>query len=453
MPFLPGRLNARIILVVSCILLVTGVTSGWFTARRQTAGLLAVMRTNASLMAENFAESCAHYLLVQDYADLESFLLKSAELSDIRRLQVCEPDGSLIWDVERVPSGEPRATAHIARLTPPSSRAAVVATENDRLIIWQPVMAGSLLGWLRADFSLSAIRRTQAEAWMSTLFLTMTWVACSAVLIIMVLRPIVRAIGGLTDFATQLDERKGAQIDVGSQPFEISELGRSLNEASARLLSTERQLLGERERLRKREEEFRSLAENSPDNIARHDAQCRLVYFNPSLAGSVAIDFEEIIGKSPLEASPDGDASIRRYEEMLRRTLESGEPGELEIDMPHPSGELHVHQILFVAERDPKDDVTGVLTIGRDITDRKRMEEDIRTLNEELELRVKERTAELVEKNRELERMNRLFVGRELRMIELKETVKELEKRVSGLPTVAPDEASVVSDSGRGGGS
>jgi hypothetical protein len=35
----------------------------------------------------------------------------------------------------------------------------------------------------------------------------------------------------------------------------------------------------------------------------------------------------------------------------------------------------------------------------------------------------------LEEKNAELHRMNRLFVGRELRMAELKERISELEKR------------------------
>ncbi len=122
MPILPRRLNARIILIVSCILLATGVTSGWITARDQTESLLASMRLNSSIMVMNFAESCARYLLVQDYAELESFLLKTAELPDIQRLQVCEPEGTLIGDIERGHGGKPRAKTGIARLTPPSSR-------------------------------------------------------------------------------------------------------------------------------------------------------------------------------------------------------------------------------------------------------------------------------------------------------------------------------------------
>jgi PAS domain S-box-containing protein len=76
--------------------------------------------------------------------------------------------------------------------------------------------------------------------------------------------------------------------------------------------------------------------------------------------------------------------------------------------------------------------ITHYLGYILDITDRKRAEEELRKLNEELEQRVKARTIELEGKNTELARMNKIFVGRELRMAELKERIKELENQIEG---------------------
>ncbi|MCE8422569.1 MAG: PAS domain S-box protein [Candidatus Methanoperedens sp.] len=82
---------------------------------------------------------------------------------------------------------------------------------------------------------------------------------------------------------------------------------------------------------------------------------------------------------------------------------------------------------------DDNDQFTGSFGMFTDITERKRAEEELSKHKNHLEERVKERTAELEMANAELQRLNKLFVGRELRMIELKKIIADLEKENSDM--------------------
>jgi hypothetical protein len=112
--------------------------------------------------------------------------------------------------------------------------------------------------------------------------------------------------------------------------------------------------------------------------------------------------------------------------------MESGENSKIDLSWIK-DGKPLCWYVRVVPEFDADGTVVSALTIWSDISERKQIEEQIRTLNEKLEQRVEQRTAELNEKNGELERMNRIFVGRELRMIELKERIKELESQRTGV--------------------
>jgi PAS domain S-box-containing protein len=68
------------------------------------------------------------------------------------------------------------------------------------------------------------------------------------------------------------------------------------------------------------------------------------------------------------------------------------------------------------------------LLLEEEIEEHQKAQDELEKLNKELEQRVKLRTAELETKNAELQKMNRLFVNRELKMVELKERIRELEQ-------------------------
>jgi len=81
----------------------------------------------------------------------------------------------------------------------------------------------------------------------------------------------------------------------------------------------------------------------------------------------------------------------------IARALDTGRTQTIEYSLPMPAGLRH-YEARFV--RSGPDEVVA---IARDVTTRKRNEEEIRELNSHLERRVTERTAELAIANRELE--------------------------------------------------
>lgn len=135
--------------------------------------------------------------------------------------------------------------------------------------------------------------------------------------------------------------------------------------------------------LRMREQEFRTLAENSPDNISRFDIHCRQIYLNPAMEKTFGLDPAWLLGKTPIEqATGDMPRDLGAlYEQSIRQVIETGEPGELEMIMPNPAGGLETHLIRIVAERNAEGVIIGALAIGRDITAIKQAEEQLTLLS------------------------------------------------------------------------
>lgn len=128
--------------------------------------------------------------------------------------------------------------------------------------------------------------------------------------------------------------------------------------------------------LAKRKRRFKTLADNSPDIIARLDRNLRHLYVNPAITHATGLSPQDFMGKTHKELNvPD---HLRCYwEEQLREVFATGQPRSYKFDFPAPDGTRH-YLARVVPEFAPDGTVETVLGITSDITEFKRVEQSLR---------------------------------------------------------------------------
>ncbi|WP_206956350.1 bifunctional diguanylate cyclase/phosphodiesterase [Trinickia acidisoli] len=121
------------------------------------------------------------------------------------------------------------------------------------------------------------------------------------------------------------------------------------------------------ETLARREREFRTLVEHSPDTVARYDRNLRRLYVNPTFASLAAGGVEALLGKTPSEY-PGGPNTVL-YERELAEVFVTGSDRQFELRWQPAEGEELCQLIRLTPELGPDGKVETVLAVGRDITE------------------------------------------------------------------------------------
>jgi PAS domain S-box-containing protein len=124
-----------------------------------------------------------------------------------------------------------------------------------------------------------------------------------------------------------------------------------------------------------RQQEFEMLAENLPDLVARFDRGHRFVYVNAAVEKLLKIGRHEMIGKTQRELGmPEGLVSA--FERSLSEAFDTGESHTLEFSVAAAGGE-RLFETSHIPERDAAGQISTVLCVAHDITERKKNEEEV----------------------------------------------------------------------------
>jgi PAS domain S-box-containing protein len=168
---------------------------------------------------------------------------------------------------------------------------------------------------------------------------------------------------------------------AGARWFELSISRKSVNDGGEPRFIILFRVITERKRLEaallKREEQFRALAENSPDLIFRFDREGLCIYVNKAALMLTGRTRDELIGGTPADCMFLERNEAEKAVRLIRQTLASGKPAENEVRFASSGGCQHIFHSRIVPEFGLDAVVTGVLCVSRDITAMKAAEREL----------------------------------------------------------------------------
>ncbi len=227
---------------------------------------------------------------------------------------------------------------------------------------------------------------------------------------------------------SEVSERKQAEEELRIYKDHLEDLAKKRTKELSRANKSLKQLISERRRaeraLKQSEEKFSKSFRTCPDSIIISSlTDGRFIEVNDSFLNATGYQREEVMGRTTLDLNLWPDKKER--ENFIRLLKENSRVRDFETKFLRKSGEMGI--ALISSELMELDKEPCLLAVSKDITERKKAEEELRRYKNSLEGLVQERTLELSEANKHL---NREIIERRKTEKNLRKRTRELDKRI-----------------------
>lgn len=355
----PHSLSRQLVLIFSLLAFLAMTSFALHGIYKQYQHRSMSMKLQAQVLARNLAATSGGYLLSRDYTSIENSILQSAQFHGILSIQLCDASGKLLGDVIKTQDGNLQARYGQPVIITPDVESANIEIQQDIMVVWQPIILGDLLGWVKIKYDLNEINKELHSILTDNAIVGFAILILSASILLLFLRRPISSIENYTHFAECLWESKGDVTHVDSSTNELATLGTALNKASLRL----KQQASEIEHGISALERTAAFAEHSPNIILSLDINATVQYINPH--GLKLL--------SELGISTDDIASLLPY--RLKTIITDV------IEQQHSVTEQEVtlYYRIFLWTFAPVHGQNIVHAYGMDITERKHAEEDAQT--------------------------------------------------------------------------
>ncbi|MDP2783485.1 MAG: ATP-binding protein [Sulfurimicrobium sp.] len=256
--FIPRHLHLQLALLTSLALLITIAVYAWYTANEQSEFAQNSAELEVVALARNIAATGTNFIVSRDFAELEDLLVRTVDLPGVLEVRITDGQGKPLSDVARKPGGRPEIRFGAQKIGVPSAvnaaaRVDYISADNGwryefglgdpgRMVVWQPIFSGALLGWVVVDYDLASTAEIRKHIWSDSLAASAIAIIVSMLLLLLFLKRPMGALRSARDFAAKLDVSRGEQMPVFRGTAEIESLDIALNHASRRLFDQESEL-------------------------------------------------------------------------------------------------------------------------------------------------------------------------------------------------------------------
>ncbi|TCO83420.1 PAS domain S-box-containing protein [Plasticicumulans lactativorans] len=325
----PRRLTTRLTLAASVVLVAAVLAQALITAHDRAAFYLQTVVDHGRTVAKATADAAAEAIRGEGRDALERITLATARQPHVRLVQLTDSAGALLVQAATVGSVTRLQPLGVGVAPPATPQAqAEVPTVPDAVtpaVVWAPVLADRLLGWVRLELDAS-VASSGALDWGRTAWVALGSALLGSLLLGLLLRRPFAALADATAFARDLGDAPGDQLTVFRGAREIERLGSALNQASERLRAGEHAQRQSAERLE-------AVLRQAVDGVITLDAGGRIESFNAAAEHLFGYAGRHAVGHAIGELLPGIEAGTTLRNRRLNARRRDGATMPVEVSI------------------------------------------------------------------------------------------------------------------------